>query len=74
MGQNTAIVLVVGNVNDLFSIPFLMQYDPAVIRVEEVRAGGISPGIAESGEAVLAHVITSDSVTTAEALGVGFEA
>jgi hypothetical protein len=32
--------VVVDNVNDLFSIPFLMQYNPAVISVEEVRHGG----------------------------------
>jgi general secretion pathway protein D len=40
VGQNATIAVVVGNVNDLFSIPLLMQYDPAVISVEEVRAGG----------------------------------
>jgi len=31
---------VVDNVSDLFSIPFLLQYNPAVISVEEVRHGG----------------------------------
>jgi len=31
---------VVDNVSDLFSIPFLLKYDPAVISVEEVRHGG----------------------------------
>jgi hypothetical protein len=32
--------MVADNVNDLFSIPFLLQYDPEVISVEEVRQGG----------------------------------
>jgi general secretion pathway protein D len=30
----------VDNVDDLFSVPFLMQYNPKVISVEEVRHGG----------------------------------
>ena len=40
MGQTTTVGVVVANVNDLFSIPFLMQYNPKVISVEEVRHGG----------------------------------
>jgi len=32
--------VVVDNVSDLFSIPFLLQYNPAVISVEEVQHGG----------------------------------
>jgi general secretion pathway protein D len=39
-GQTATVGVVVDNVNDLFSIPFLMQYNPAVISVEEVRQGG----------------------------------
>ena len=39
-GQTATIGVVVENVRDLFSLPLLMQYDPAVISVEEVRAGG----------------------------------
>jgi hypothetical protein len=39
-GQTATVGVVVDNVNDLFSIPFLLQYDPAVISVEEVRQGG----------------------------------
>jgi general secretion pathway protein D len=31
-------------VNDLFSIPLLLQYNPAVISVEEVRHGGFLSG------------------------------
>ena len=38
-GQTTTVDVVVENVNDLFSIPFLVQYDPAVIRVEDVQRG-----------------------------------
>ena len=39
-GETATVGVVVGNVNDLFSIPFLVQYNPAVISVEEVRHGG----------------------------------
>jgi general secretion pathway protein D len=40
MGQTVTVGVVVDNVSDLFSIPFLLQYNPAVISVEEVRHGG----------------------------------
>jgi general secretion pathway protein D len=43
-GQLATIGVVVDNVNDLFSIPFLLQYNPAVISVEEVRQGGFLEG------------------------------
>jgi general secretion pathway protein D len=36
--------VVVENVNDLFSIPMLLQYNPAVISIEEVRHGGFLSG------------------------------
>src|SRR6266566_4028484 len=36
--------IVVENVNDLFSIPLLLQYNPAVISVEEVQHGGFLSG------------------------------
>ncbi len=39
-GQTMTVGVVVDNVSDLFSIPFLVQYNPAVISVEEVRHGG----------------------------------
>jgi general secretion pathway protein D len=39
-GQTAVIGVRVQNVNDLFSIPMLLQYNPAVISVEEVRRGG----------------------------------
>ncbi len=37
MGETKTIAVVVDNVNDLFSIPMLLQYNPAVISVEEVQ-------------------------------------
>jgi general secretion pathway protein D len=43
-GQTATIGVVIENVNDLFSIPMLLQYNPAVISVEEVRHGGFLSG------------------------------
>jgi general secretion pathway protein D len=43
-GQQVTLGVVVDNVNDLFSIPFLLQYNPAVISVEEVQHGGFLQG------------------------------
>jgi len=43
-GETTTIGVVVEDVRDLFSIPMLLQYDPAVISVEEVRHGGFLSG------------------------------
>jgi general secretion pathway protein D len=43
-GQTATIGVVVENVSDLFSIPLLLQYNPAVISVEEVRHGGFLSG------------------------------
>lgn len=37
VGETKTIAVVVDNVNDLFSIPMLVQYNPAVISVEEVQ-------------------------------------
>jgi general secretion pathway protein D len=44
VGEKATIGVVVDNVNDLFSIPFLLQYNPAVISVEEVQHGGFLQG------------------------------
>jgi general secretion pathway protein D len=38
-GETMTVGVVVENVSDLFSIPLLLQYNPAVISVEEVRHG-----------------------------------
>ncbi|MBV8514651.1 MAG: type II and III secretion system protein [Acidobacteria bacterium] len=43
-GEKSTIGVVVDNVNDLFSVPFLLQYNPAVISVEEVQHGGFLQG------------------------------
>jgi len=43
-GQTATLGVVVENVNDLFSIPMLLQYNPAVISVEEVQHGGFLSG------------------------------
>jgi general secretion pathway protein D len=43
-GQTATIGVVVESVNDLFSIPMLLQYNPAVVSVEEVRQGGFLSG------------------------------
>src|SRR5215472_11506881 len=40
----TTLSLGVANVNDLFSIPLLIHYDPAVVQVEDVRDGGFLSG------------------------------
>jgi hypothetical protein len=44
VGQKQTVGIVVENVNDLFSIPFLLQYNQAVISVEEVQHGGFLSG------------------------------
>jgi len=43
-GQTATIGVVVENVSDLFSIPLLLQFNPAVISVEEVQHGGFLSG------------------------------
>jgi len=47
-GQTTTIGLLAEDVHDLFSIPVMLQYDPAVIKVVDVEnAGFLSGGTAE---------------------------
>jgi general secretion pathway protein D len=43
-GDTTTVGLAVSNVSDLYSIPLLIHYDPAVVQVEEVRNGGFLSG------------------------------
>lgn len=43
-GQTATVGIVVENVNDLFSIPLLLQFNPAVVSVEEVQHGGFLSG------------------------------
>jgi general secretion pathway protein D len=40
VGDTTVIGLSVSGVNDLYSIPMMIRYNPAVIEVQEVRDGG----------------------------------
>ena len=46
-GQSATLGIVVENVKDLFSIPLLLQYDPAIMSVEDVRHGGFLSGGAQ---------------------------
>jgi general secretion pathway protein D len=43
-GDKTTLGLSVSNVNDLYSIPLLIHYNPAIVQVEEVRNGGFLSG------------------------------
>jgi general secretion pathway protein D len=43
-GDTATLGLSVSNVTDLYSIPLLIHYNPAVIQVEEVRNGGFLSG------------------------------
>lgn len=43
-GDTTTVGLSVSNVTDLYSIPLLIHYNPAVLQVEEVRNGGFLSG------------------------------
>jgi general secretion pathway protein D len=44
VGETTTIGIAVQNVQDLYSIPMLMQFNPAVLSVEDVRQGGFLSG------------------------------
>jgi general secretion pathway protein D len=43
-GQTTTVGIAVDNVSDLHSIPLMLQYNPAIISVEEVRHAGFLSG------------------------------
>jgi general secretion pathway protein D len=43
-GDTTTIAITVQNAKDLFSVPLLLQYDPAVVSVEDVRQGDFLSG------------------------------
>src|SRR5436309_10710819 len=53
--------VVIENVNDLFSIPLLLQYNPAVISVEEVRHGGFLSGERRKSPLCISHSKTKGS-------------
>ena len=43
-GETVTLGLAVNNAKDLYSIPMMIQYNPAVVQVEEVRNGGFLSG------------------------------
>ena len=43
-GDRTTLGLAVANVSDLYSIPLLIHFNPAVVQVEEVKDGGFLSG------------------------------
>jgi general secretion pathway protein D len=43
-GETTTVGVVVQSAQDLYSIPMLIQYDPKVVSVEDVRQGGFLSG------------------------------
>ncbi|HXY37229.1 MAG TPA: hypothetical protein VEI07_23575 [Planctomycetaceae bacterium] len=51
-GDSATLGLAVANVNDLFSIPLLIKYNPAVISVEDVRDGGFLDGGASANQPI----------------------
>ncbi len=44
VGQTAVVGIAVDNVTDLFAIPMMVQYDPAVLSVEEVQHGAFLSG------------------------------
>jgi len=63
-GQTATIGIVVEGVNDLFSIPMLLQYNPAVISVEEVQhalSDGEHGGFLSGGTQEIAIVSNTDN-------------
>jgi len=44
VGQTAVVGIAVDNVTDLFAIPMMVQYDPAVVSVEEVQHGAFLSG------------------------------
>ena len=43
-GQTATLGIAVDNVNDLYSIPMMLQYDPAVISIEDIQHGTFLSG------------------------------
>lgn len=54
-GDSATVGLKVANINDLFSIPLLIHYNPAVIQISEVRNGGFLSG-GNQDIAVVQHI------------------
>jgi general secretion pathway protein D len=43
-GQQATLALAVENIEDLFSVPLMLQYNPAVISIEDIQHGGFLSG------------------------------
>ena len=43
-GETSTISIAIDNAHDLFSIPLMIQYNPAVIQIDEARNGGFLSG------------------------------
>jgi general secretion pathway protein D len=43
-GETATVAIAVDNVNDLYSIPLLLQYNPAVISIEDIQHGNFLSG------------------------------
>ncbi len=55
-GDTTTLGLAVSNVSDLYSIPLLIHYNPAVIQVEEIRNGGFLSGTGPQDIAIVQRI------------------
>jgi len=55
-GGTATVGLAVSNVQDLYSIPLLIHYNPAVIQVEEVRNGGFLMGSTQQEIAIVQRI------------------
>ncbi len=64
-GDTITLGLAVSNVSDLYSIPLLVRYNPAIVQVEEVRDGGFlsggtqATGIVQRVDATRGEVVVS---------------
>ena len=56
VGETTTIGVAVKNAQDLFSVPLLIQYDPKVVSIEDVRQGGFLSGGGQQPIAVVQRV------------------
>jgi general secretion pathway protein D len=63
VGETKTVAIVVENVNDLFSIPMLLQYNPAVISIEDFQhavSEGAKGGFLSGGTQEIAIVSNND--------------
>ena len=56
VGETTTIGVTVKNAQDLYSVPMLIQYDPKVVSIEDVRQGGFLSGGGQQPIAVVQRV------------------